>query len=113
MTQGSLIPYFNGSRPASMIDFDGATYDPALDRDRLLKQMGRVYQFMLDGCWHTLAEIHAYAGGSETACSSRVRDLRKPKFGSHDVWTDRRAGGVWVYRLAIENEGKTVEAVEP
>ena len=36
---------------------DGATYDPALDGNRLRKQLGRVFEVMSDNEWHTLEDI--------------------------------------------------------
>jgi len=38
---GTDLPLF-----PSPIYFDGETYDPEYDRDRLKKLLGRVYQFM-------------------------------------------------------------------
>ena len=40
-------------------DFDGPSYDPENDRDRLMHQLGRVYDCMKDSTWRTLEEIHA------------------------------------------------------
>ena len=83
--------------------FGGKTYDPALDEDRLRTLLGRVYQTMSDGRWRTLKEIQSVAGGSEAGISARLRDLRKPRFGSYDVQRRRRGdpkGGLWEYRIA-------------
>lgn len=86
--------------------FDGETYDPALDDDRLRKQLGRVWQYLRDRSpdWITLAELAAHANGSEASVSARLRDLRKPKFGGYRIERQRRAHGGrgvrWQYRLA-------------
>jgi biotin operon repressor len=82
------------------LTFDGPTYNPLLDRDRLTSQLGRVFSLMADGAWRSLAQIQARVGGSEAAVSARLRDLRKPRFGGHTV-ERRRAfiGGLWEYRL--------------
>lgn len=76
----------------------GHTYDPALDADRLNKQLGRVYELMKDGQWRSLGEIKA-VGGSEASISARLRDLRKKEFGSYRVEHKRLGGGLWVYRV--------------
>ncbi len=39
--------------------FDGATFDPDLDAERLGTQLVRVRAVMADGNWHTLAELAA------------------------------------------------------
>jgi hypothetical protein len=81
--------------------FDGVTYDPERDRERLKTLLERVFAYMLDRRWHTLAEIMTYCGGSEASVSARLRDLRKPRFGSHGVERRRHATrpGLWEYRL--------------
>ena len=86
-----------------LVYFDGATYDPALDKERLETQLGKVYRLMRDGKWRTLAEIQAVAGGSEAGCSARIRDLRKPRHGSHCVERRRRGEGkrgLFEYRVS-------------
>jgi biotin operon repressor len=83
------------------LTFDGATYDPLMDKDRLRSLLGRVFQLMADGKWRTLAEIRERTGGSEASVSARIRDLRKPKFGGYLVEHRRKAGGVWEYQLRV------------
>ena len=87
-------------------EFDGVTYDPALDHRRLTSQLGRVYR-ALHGpsgycLWRTLGEISATTGDPEASISARLRDLRKDKFGAHIVQGRRRGdvkNGHWEYRL--------------
>ena len=94
--------------------FGGATYDPALDRERLTKQLGRVYHVMQDGGWRTLAEIATdirlfcgHPGGrpphdTEAAISARLRDLRKIRHGAYEVGRRRRgapSSGLWEYAI--------------
>jgi len=81
--------------------FDGVTYDPALDHTRLTKQLGRVYEALRDGNWHSLAAISKGTGDPEASVSARLRDLRKHKFGNHPVEATRLTGGLWLYRLNI------------
>ena len=80
--------------------FDGETYDEALDHDRLKTQLDRVFFLMLDRKWHTLSYLSSHSGGSEAGVSARLRDLRKPRFGSQEVLRRRRDGGLWEYKLA-------------
>lgn len=83
------------------LNFDGATYSPALDSARLTSALGRVYSLMSDGGWRALSEIATACDCSEAGASARLRDLRKPRFGGHTVETDRVAGGLWRYRLIV------------
>jgi hypothetical protein len=94
-------------------EFDGETYDPALDKDRLNSQLGRVFDVMQDGYWRTLGEIdramdilnrtrdEGRTNTSEASISARLRDLRKPRFGGYLV--ERRARdrerGLYEYRM--------------
>lgn len=83
--------------------FDGRTFDPAYDQDRLAHLLGRVWQRMRYGGWFTLKELTQHCGGSEAGCSARIRDLRKPKFGGYVVERRRRGdpkNGLWEYRLS-------------
>lgn len=98
-----------------MADFDGKTYDPALDKDRLTKQLGRVFSVLKGGAWCTLEAIEQrilwdYGRmDSQAGISARIRDLRKPKFGGYTIEARRvvvpsMIGGVvatpqWEYRM--------------
>ena len=90
MNQLSLIP-----------TFDGATFDSSLDGPRLTSQLGRVKALMLDGRWHSLAEIAGRVGGSEAGVSARLRDLRKPRNGGWNVERQRVDAGLWEYRATV------------
>lgn len=82
--------------------FDGKTFDPALDENRLEKQLGRVYACAIDGKWRTLNEISLVTGDPEASVSSRLRDLRKEKFGSYQIERRRRGNpmlGLFEYRI--------------
>ena len=77
-------------------------YDVVLDKTR---QLGQVYAVMKDGKAITLWSLRCLiadkfnAYHSETAISARIRDLRKPRYGAHNVETKRRSKGVYEYRL--------------
>jgi len=84
-------------------DFDGETYIPELDKVRLTGMLGRVYEVMKDGNWHTLRQLSEKVRGSEASVSARIRDLRKEKFGGFEV--ERRRGllnySTHYYRLIV------------
>lgn len=103
------MPKNIGRTPAA---FDGETIDGALDGARLERLLDRVRDYMLSGEWRTLADIQAACGGTEASVSARLRDLRKDRFGGHQVdrrrvpGTDPRSG-LWHYRVRA---GKQVAA---
>jgi hypothetical protein len=84
---------------AVMTQPDGKTYDADRDFDRLGGQLGRVFTLMKDGRWRTLEQIQSAAGGSIAAISARLRDLRKPKYGSREVERRYLHNGLFEYRL--------------
>ena len=82
--------------------FDGKAYDPEFDRERLSKQIGRVYECMLSGQWRTLQEISMITGAPESSVSAQLRNLRKPRFGGMIINKRRRgeqSNGLWEYQL--------------
>lgn len=85
------------------MSFDGTTYNPALDGERLGSAMDRVYALMRDGKARTLREVVQAVGCSESGASARLRDFRKPKFhkryGRWSLDARRATGGLWEYRL--------------
>lgn len=87
--------------------FDGRTYEPDRDYERLKGQLERVFNVMHDGHWRTLASIHAEIlkktgkSDSEAAISARLRDFRKAKFGSHEVERQHIDSGLFTYRLRL------------
>ena len=59
------------------MDFDGKTFDPKLDAQRLTSLLLRVLALMSDGKWRTLADIVEQLGeGSEAGISARLKPLR-------------------------------------
>ena len=81
-------------------DFDGATFDPDRDGERLTKQLVAVRQAMSDHDWHTLYALSIITGAPEASISARIRDLRKAKHGSNTVERRYMGDGLWEYRLA-------------
>ena len=91
-----------------MPDHDGDTYEEPFDKSRLNGQMLAVYEAMVEwrpNEWFTLSEltqaVRNLTGGGDTeaAVSARIRDLRKNKFGSFSVESERIEGGLWRYRV--------------
>ncbi len=89
----------------TQLNFDGDTYDPAQDQQRLNTALGRIWLLMRDGRCRTLREIASQAGCSEAGASARLRDLRKPRvqrvYPCADVKKRRGGHGLWVYWLEI------------
>jgi hypothetical protein len=61
---------------------------------------------MADGGWHTLDAIARGVGGTQASVSARLRDLRKKKYGSHEIQRVRVTGGLFEYRLVIHWRAK-------
>lgn len=87
--------------------FDGITFNPSLDTERLQGQLQRVYEAVRSGEWLTLEEIGQRAGvKSQASISARLRDLRKERFGNHKVERRRRGTpslGVFEYRFVAKD----------
>lgn len=80
-------------------DFDGATFDPDRDHERLAKQLTAVRRAMSDHEWHTLYALSLTTLAPEASVSARIRDLRKAKHGGHTIERRYMGGGLWEYRL--------------
>lgn len=87
--------------PSKATAFDGRTYAPDRDYERLSGQLRAVFDVMRDGKWRTIPEIGATVEGSEAAISARLRDLRKSKYGAHDVQREHVDRGLYRYRLVV------------
>jgi hypothetical protein len=82
--------------------FNGATYKPQHDQRRLTGQIERVYLLMTDGVWRTLSEIEVCTGDASASISAQLRNLRKARFGSHQIEKRARgdrAHGLFEYRM--------------
>jgi hypothetical protein len=82
-----------------MLDFRGATFVSERDGERLGAQLAAVKTFVLDGKWHTLAEISEATGAPEASVSARLRDLRRERHGSYTIQREYLDRGLWQYRL--------------
>jgi hypothetical protein len=88
-------------QPPARDAFDGESYEPSRDYERMSGQLLRVFDLMKDGQWRTLEGIASQVSGSVAAISARLRDFRKAKFGSHTVERKNIEGGLFVYRLVL------------
>lgn len=78
--------------------FDGQAYEPS-DGPRFGVQLARVASLMRDRQWRTLYEIAHATGCPPQSVSARLRDLRKPRYGSRTVERRRVSAGVFQYRV--------------
>lgn len=81
--------------------FDGRTYSAPRDESRLFAQLEDVLSVMRDGEWHTLDAISAATGHPQASVSARLRDLRKPRWGSHTVERAYVERGLFKYRMTV------------
>lgn len=88
---------------STLPEFGGSTFDPKLDGSRLRAQLAKVRSFMFRHSWVTLAQIAEHVGAPEASCSARLRDLRKPEYGSYEVQRRRveNGNGLHEYKLLI------------
>ena len=87
----------------------GPAYVKELDKVRIDSQMRRVYDAMIEGDWHSLAELAYLTNDPESSISAQMRHLRKPRFGGWIVEKRRRTVGTWEYRLlAPVEEGENL-----
>jgi hypothetical protein len=96
MTNGSLFDtvLWNAGKV-----FDGPTFDQARDGDRLNAQLGRVLAVLKDHRWHTLGDISSQTHDPQASISARIRDLRKARYGGHEVKRRYVERGLWEYKL--------------
>lgn len=81
-----------------------STLDRERDGDRLARQMRDVLMAVDDGGWYTLTDLEQITGHPQASISARLRDLRKPKHGGRTVDKHYVGHGLWLYRLAPEEE---------
>lgn len=85
--------------------FDGPSYDPAFDQDRLSRQLGRVFEAIRAGAWLTLQEIADATGDPQASISAQLRHLRKPRFGGYTIAKRRRGlpeHGLYEYQIVTD-----------
>ena len=85
-------------------EFDGSDYESDNDKVRLTGQLHNIYELIKDGSWRTLKEIAEKTGYGESSISSQLRNLRKDRFGNHDIRKRHRGdrkNGLFEYRLIL------------
>ena len=90
------VPVFN---PATA--FDGKSFDPVLDGQRLTKQLDRVFSVLSTGRWYALDELAKATRAPQASVSARLRDLRKTIHGAWIIESRRRGNrsrGLFEYR---------------
>lgn len=92
------------------IVFDGSSC-MGVDLPRLAGQIERVFLLMKDSRFRTLEEIARATNCLETSASSRLRDLKKTKFGSHSIYSRPRTRKplVYEYQLIVNEKRKPDE----
>ncbi len=99
--------FVSAEEPVPGAHFNGPEYDPARDKKRLQRQIGRVFHVMRDEQWRTLDEIseatrsHTEHGNADpvASVSAQLRHLRKPRFGGHTVNRKHITSGLFRYQL--------------
>lgn len=95
-----------------MTDHDGETYSRSMDGERLGSQLQATLDVLTGGDWWTLSALAGAVSertgkrATEASISARLRDLRKDKFGGHNIESQRDpdADGLWKYRLAAPSD---------
>lgn len=91
-------------------NFDGETFEPKLDAQRLGSQLKAVEATLLKGEWYSIPQLALALrkrgiNCREASISARIRDLRKPKFGGYTVERSRAGkDGLFEYRIATEGK---------
>ncbi len=101
---------------------DGATFDQKRDGKRLETQQARVLAVLRCGEWLTVSEVQARIAlmfdghrDPETSIGSRIRDLRKAKFGLFRIDSRTRGNpraGLWEWRMVLSTPTDPVTPLE-
>jgi hypothetical protein len=86
-------------RKLSDARFDGDDYSHERDHTRLTGQIQRVHDLIFDGEWRTLNDIADATGDPHSSVSAQLRNLRKERFGGHNIEREYIGAGLYSYRL--------------
>ncbi len=89
--------------------FDGSDYEHERDSQRLGNQYERVFSLMQDGKWRSLRSISDATGAPESSVSAQLRHMRKDRFGNHTVEKKHEGGGLYLYRVLVEEQQVAME----
>jgi DNA-binding transcriptional regulator GbsR (MarR family) len=86
---------------SELFNFDGPSYSPEQDQERLSDQFGRIRGLMMDGRWRSLSEISRELNYPESSVSAQLRHMRKSRFGGYVVERQRSEfiKGLFYYRV--------------
>lgn len=81
--------------------FNGPSYVPARDDQRLTAQFNRVMNVMADHEWHTLRGINTVTHDPEASISAQLRHARKDRFGGYIIERRYVGSGLHEYRWVL------------
>lgn len=106
MSQSQITLDFDAPLPENIERFDGETFEPERDGERLSAQLVRVREVMVRGRWCTIPGLQRYLERKhypvkfpQQSISARIRDLRKERFGRYTVERVYSIRGIWKYRI--------------
>lgn len=71
------------------------------DEIRLTGQILRVFECLKDGSWWTLEDLSQETGDPHASVSAQLRNLRKMRFGCHNIEKRNLGYGLWEYRMVV------------
>jgi hypothetical protein len=79
------------------------------------KQLKRIFDVMEDGQWRTPAAIATITGDRIKSVTSRLRDLRLPKFGGYNVEARLLdpSTQTWEYKLHLSSQAAASQTAAP
>ena len=80
-------------------------------QDRARDQLFRVWNYLRNHTWVRVPEMAEALGISQTGAASRIRDLRKAKYGGHIVL--RRFLGHGIYEFSLGSGAVVPESKDP
>lgn len=83
------------------MNFQGSTYEPVHDEERLSKQWHRVFLLMRDGRARSLREIAQETGDPEASISARLRDLRRMGYTVNRKRREPKSAGIFEYQVLV------------
>ena len=73
--------------------------DPDYEGPLAKTHTARTLAILKKGGWYTVQDLAPLINATETAASSALRDLRKPKYGQHNIFRRRLENNISQYRL--------------
>ena len=84
-------------------DFDGAHYEPTLDKERLTTQLKAIHDCLSWVTWATVDELHETTGFPHASISAQLRNMRKDRFGGLPV-VGRYRDGTRTFEYKLEEK---------